>query len=85
MKVLYFLLSSVGDPGLYQGDMRLTAIQKLLVLTGGDMSTSGKSGLAFGSSKDQNLLWLPSRVVPYEISADLGELLGQFQQKNTIS
>eukprot|EP00795_Rhopilema_esculentum_P007108 gene7108-12760_t len=61
----------VRDPGLYQGDMRLTAMQKLLVLTGGDVSTSEKSGLAFGSSKDQSLLWLPSRVVPYEISADL--------------
>ena len=66
----FFIL--VGDPDLYQGDMRLTSFQRLLVLTGGDVSLARRNGLTFGSAKDENLQW-PKRVVPYEISADLGE------------
>jgi len=66
-----FAPKDVGDPDLYQGDMRLTSFQRLLVLTGGDVSLARRNGLTFGSAKDENLQW-PKRVVPYEISADLG-------------
>ena len=71
MRNHFFIL--VGDPDLYQGDMRLTSFQRLLALTGGDVSSARRNGLTFGSAKDENLQW-PNRIVPYEISADLGEL-----------
>ena len=60
------------DPDVYQGDMRLTPIQSLLAETGGDVSLAGKFDKMFGSTKHQELMWLPNKVVPYDISADLG-------------
>ena len=63
----------VGDKDLFQGDMRLTPLQSLLALSGGDVSQAGSSSNAFGSAKNKGLLWLPSKVVPYEISPDLGK------------
>ena len=66
-----FLLDA--DPNLFQGDMRLSFMQRLLAMSGGDVSLAGNSNNAFGSAKDQSMLWLPSKQVPYEISPDLGE------------
>eukprot|EP00112_Aurelia_sp_Birch-Aquarium-sp1_P024367 Seg768.6 transcript_id=Seg768.6/GoldUCD/mRNA.D3Y31 product="Meprin A subunit beta" protein_id=Seg768.6/GoldUCD/D3Y31 len=60
-----------ADPDLFQGDMRLTFMQRLLAMTGGDVSLAGNSNNVFGSAKDQSMLWLPSKQVPYEISPDL--------------
>ena len=69
---LIFRLPSflVGDPDLFQGDMRLTSFQRLLAITGGDVSLAGRSGLTFGSTSEQSLLW-PGKTVYYEISSDL--------------
>lgn len=64
-----------GDRDLFQGDMRLTPLQRLLAMTGGDVSLAGKSSNTFGSAKDQSLLWMPNKVVPYEISPSLGKLI----------
>lgn len=64
---------SDADPNLFQGDMRLTFMQRLLAMTGGDVSLAGNSNNVFGSAKDQSMLWLPSKQVPYEISPDLGK------------
>eukprot|EP00794_Sanderia_malayensis_P015011 gene15011-16560_t len=59
------------DPDLFEGDMRLSPIQRLLAETGGDVSQAGTDGLTFGSAKDINKLWLPERRVPYTITKEL--------------
>ena len=72
-ELFLFRFLSDADPSLFQGDMRLTFMQRLLAMTGGDVSLAGNSNTVFGSAKDQSMLWLPSKKVPYEISPDLGK------------
>ncbi len=69
----HFIFILDADKGLFEGDMQLNPRQRELVKNGGDVSSAGKPATAFGSTKQQQLLWLPSKTVPYVISPGLGK------------
>ncbi|XP_065060870.1 meprin A subunit beta-like [Rhopilema esculentum] len=61
-----------SDPDLFQSDMRLTPMQRMLAESGGDVSLAKYlQENAFASAKDYGILWLPEKVVPYTISKEL--------------
>eukprot|EP00794_Sanderia_malayensis_P015012 gene15012-16561_t len=62
-----------ADRNLFQGDMRLTPVQRMLVESGRDVSLAGKFENMFGSTKHQSLLW-SNKIVPYKISPDLAAI-----------
>eukprot|EP00794_Sanderia_malayensis_P015010 gene15010-16559_t len=59
------------DPNLFEGDMRLSPIQRLLAETGDDVAKANVDGITFGSTKNINDLWLPERRVPFTITKEL--------------
>ena len=70
-----FVLENHSDPDLFQSDMRLTPMQRMLAESGGDVSLAKYlQENAFASAKDYGILWLPEKVVPYTISKELGKL-----------
>ena len=60
-----------SDPDLFQSDMRLTPMQRLLAETGGDVSQAHNlESETFASAKDSSIRW--PRIVPYTITKELG-------------
>eukprot|EP00112_Aurelia_sp_Birch-Aquarium-sp1_P024327 Seg765.1 transcript_id=Seg765.1/GoldUCD/mRNA.D3Y31 product="Meprin A subunit beta" protein_id=Seg765.1/GoldUCD/D3Y31 len=63
---------NADNKDLFQSDMRLTPMQRLLAESGGDVSLARfLESNAFGSAKDTGILWLPERIVPYTITKEL--------------
>ena len=74
----YYFYEGNEEESLHEGDIRLSYKQEIALEMFGD-PTAPVLG-ARGITKYQNLLW-NTRVVPYNISSELGELNNETEKK----
>ena len=75
----YYFYEGNEEESLHEGDIRLSYKQEIALEMFGD-PTAPVLG-ARGITKYQNLLW-NTRVVPYNISSELGELNNETEKKS---